>query len=409
MSSLTTLIVVFVIFGILVLLGVLEKRRNDRCVQSIPIRINVNGIRGKSTATRLITAILQEAGYKAIGKTTGTAARMIYWDREEEKEIKRRPLGVSITEQLRVIREAAALGADALVCECMAVRPDYQKVYQEQMLQSTMTVIVNVLEDHLDEMGPTTKEIAMAFAQTIPYNGLAVIPNEYTAFFQTIARERNTQVFEPDDVEISPDFVRSFDYLLFDHNCAVALAAARALGIPDEVAYRGMLKAHPDPGALQISQIGHQAVFVNGFAANEPASSLEIWDTVQQMDVPSKDPIVVLNCRPDRVDRTRQFVNDFLPRISNETLVVIGESTQACKKAYEKGQLPNVVEFRCFEGKDVQPIMDYLEGVMENRVIFGVGNIHGIGHEFIESLKEIGTENQLAVTAPAIAAVEGGR
>lgn len=387
MRSLSALMISLVIFTALLTLGFLEKRRNENSIRHIPIRVNVNGIRGKSTATRLITAILQEAGYKAIGKTTGTAARMIFWDTDEEKEVARRPLGVSLNEQIRVINEAASLGAEALVCECMAVRPEYQSVYQHQMLKSTLTVIVNVLKDHLDEMGPTTKEIAYAFAETIPYHGLAVIPDcEFTPYFISVAKKRRTKYFIINDAEISPEFVNSFDYKLFDHNCAVALAAARAMEIPDEIAFRGMLKAHPDPGALRIQHIRSNAVFVNGFAANEPSSSLEIWAYVQETDYPWQNPIVVMNCRPDRVDRTHQFIRDFFPRIPNLTLVIIGESTSDCKKAYEKGKFPNVVEFRCFEGKEIAPIMQYLEGIMEGRVIFGVGNIHGIGHEFIDAL-----------------------
>lgn len=166
----------------------------------------------------------------------------------------------------------------------------------------------------------------------------------------------------------------------------MALAAARALGISDEVALRGMRKAHPDPGALRIQKIRKDAVFVNAFAANEPSSSLDIWNLVTETDYPWKNPIVVMNCRPDRVDRTQQFIRDFFPLIPNLTLCVIGESTSDCKKAYERGDFPNVVEFRCFEGKDINPIMDYLESVMEGRVILGVGNIHGIGHAFMEAL-----------------------
>lgn len=389
MDSFSALVVSLVTFFILLGHGIWEKRRNAKNLRHIPIRINVNGIRGKSTATRLITAILQEAGYKTIGKTTGTSARMIYWDRDDEKEVKRRPFGVSLTEQVRVINEAATLGAEALVCECMAVRPEYQKVYQHQMLKSTITIITNVLEDHLDEMGPTTNEIAFAFAETIPYHGAVVIPDcSFTDFFRRVAEQRGTEVFVTDDSEISQDYLSLFDYRLFDHNCAVALEAARALGIPDEIAMRGMLKAHPDPGALRIQQIRKHAVFVNAFAANEPSSSLDIWNLVTQTDYPWSNPIVVMNCRPDRVDRTQQFITGFFPLIPNLTLVIIGESTSDCKKAYERGCFPNVVEFRCFEGKDLGPIMQYLEGVMEGRVILGVGNIHGIGHAFIEALVE---------------------
>ena len=40
--------------------------------------------------------------------------------------------------------------AEALVCECMAVNPEYQRNYQKQMIQANYGVIVNVLEDHMD-------------------------------------------------------------------------------------------------------------------------------------------------------------------------------------------------------------------------------------------------------------------
>ena len=124
------------LLAVLILLWVLEKRRNEAALSKLTVRVNVNGIRGKSTATRLITAILQEAGYRVVGKTTGTAARMFAWDCPEEEEIHRYPHGVSISEQLKVIRSAAKRGANALVCECMAVKPEYQRVYQQDIIKA---------------------------------------------------------------------------------------------------------------------------------------------------------------------------------------------------------------------------------------------------------------------------------
>lgn len=385
-------LILAILVGIfLFVLGNLEKRRNDRNIEQIPIRVNVNGIRGKSTATRLITSILNEAGYNTIGKTTGTAARMIYWDQEEEKPIKRKPRGVSLVEQVGVINEAANLGAQALVCECMAVKPEYQRVYQHMMLKSTVTVIVNVLEDHLDDMGPTTEQIAWAFAETIPYNGIAIVPDcEFTDYFIKIAKERNSEIHIIYDDIIPPEFLNRFEYKLFEHNCAVAVTFARAMGITDDVAVRGMLKAHPDPGALRMHEIRNDAVFVNGFAANEPSSSLDIWEVVKTTDYNWQNPIVVMNCRPDRVDRTQQFVRDFFPYIPNMTLLVIGERTGDCEKAWKMGAYPNCVEFKCIEGTNVDKVMEYLEPIMPGRVVFGVGNIHGIGGEFIAAL--LGTE-----------------
>lgn len=389
MDTWTALIVTLIVAFVLFFLGFFEKKINDKNTRNIQIRVNVNGIRGKSTATRLITAILVEAGYRTIGKTTGTAARMIYWYKSEEKEIVRKPHGVSLLEQISVIKEAAKKKADALVCECMAVKPEYQKTYQHDMLHGNLTVIVNVLEDHLDDMGPTTDQIAWAFADTIPYNGMTAIPDcEYTDFFIEVAKRRNTRYEIINDSEIPQEYLDKFDFVIFDHNCAVGLAAARLLNIPDEVALKGMLKVHPDPGALRIYNIRKGAVFVNGFAANEPASSLDILETVKNLGYDTSNPLVIMNCRPDRVDRTRLFIKEFFPEIPNMSLLVIGERTQEVEKAYKRGKFPNCVEFKCIEGKKMEPIKQYLEPNMEGRFIFGVGNIHGIGEEFLEYLLE---------------------
>ena len=64
----------------LFVLGVLENALHQRNVEKIPIRIHVNGTRGKSTTTRLIAGILRQAGYRVVAKTTGTAARLIFED-----------------------------------------------------------------------------------------------------------------------------------------------------------------------------------------------------------------------------------------------------------------------------------------------------------------------------------------
>lgn len=382
----SALIITSVVLALIIALGVLEKQRNERNLKQLDIRVNVNGIRGKSTATRLITAVLWEAGYHAIGKTTGTAARMMFWDSPEEKEVVRKPRGVNISEQIQVIDEAVKYGADALVCECMAVRPEYQRVYQHDIIKAQITVIVNVLEDHLDEMGPTTEQIAWAFANTIPYNGIAVVPDcEFTKLFRRVARERNSKIFVTNDSEISDEYLAQFNYRLFDHNCEVALTTARALGISDEVAFRGMLKAHPDPGALRFYHLMSEDgpfCLVNAFAANEPASSLDIWNIISEENPDlAGNPIILMNCRPDRVDRTQQFIHDFFPRIPNSILITVGENTREVGKAYKRGMFPNVVQYLDFDGANADTILNAIAPLFANRIIMCVGNIHGCGGE----------------------------
>ncbi|WP_374988817.1 poly-gamma-glutamate synthase PgsB [Priestia megaterium] len=371
--------------------GAWEQIKHQKNIDSIPVRININGIRGKSTVTRLITGIVTEAGYKTVGKTTGTSARMIYWFTDEEKPIVRRPEGPNIGEQRRVVKEAARLEAEALVSECMAVNPDYQITFQEKMIQANIGVIVNVLEDHMDVMGPTLDEVAEAFLATIPYKGhLITVDGPYLEYFKTVAAKRRTKVIVADNSRITDEFLRKFDYMVFPDNASLALAVAEALDIPEEIAFRGMLNAHPDPGAMRITKFGNPkapAFLVNGFAANDAASTLRIWERVGEIGYSVDSPIVIMNCRPDRVDRTEQFARDVLPYIKTDILVLIGETTSPIMDAYNEGKIP-VKEIWDLEGHSTEEIFNKLRPELHNRMIYGVGNIHGAAEPLIEVMKE---------------------
>ena len=333
---------------------------------------------------------MTEAGYKTVGKTTGTAARMIYWFQDDEDIIVRQPQGANIGEQLKVLQKAADLNAEALVCECMAVNPDYQKVFQFRMLEANIVVIVNVLEDHLDVMGPTLDQIAQAFGATIPYNGfLITIDCAYTNYFKQIAKERNTKVIIADNSKITDEYLAKFDYMIFPDNASLALAVGEALGIDEETCFKGMLNAHPDPGAMRITRIGDEnlnCTFVNGFAANDPQSTVNIWERVKELEYNTEDPIVIMNCREDRVDRTEIFVSDVFPKIQTHTLVAIGEVSEPITTAFNNGQFPNVKNYINLEYAEPDKIMETLNPLLKDRMVFGVGNIHGQGEAFIEKL-----------------------
>src|SRR5690625_791962 len=302
--------------GALFVLGVHEKRAHNRNLSHIPLRINVNGIRGKSTATRLITALLAHNGVRTIGKTTGTSARMILPD-HSEVPVKRRPQGPNIGEQRTVVAEAAQADVQTLVCECMAVNPDYQIVFQEEYLQAHIGVIVNVLEDHMDVMGPTLDDVADAFLATIPHNGVLVtVPGPYVSKFRREAHKRGSHVVIAPVDDVTEDMLRAFDYVIFPENIALAPAVADVLEIPRDHAFTALTKANPDPGATMIHpyQTGSaHGVFVNGFAVNDAQSTISMFERVALGANQDSPPMYIMNCRPDRVDRTTQFARDVFP------------------------------------------------------------------------------------------------
>ena len=262
--------VIGICLGVLLLLGIWERLSRDRARRVLPIRIHVNGTRGKSTVTRLIWGALHEAGIPAMAKTTGTAARLILPDGSEHPV--RRLAPPSIREQLWLLRRARRAGARAVVAECMAIQPELQGVSERDMVGATIGVITNVRLDHTDVMGQTLDEIAESLANTIPVGGTLVVGGSRSlAVFERRAARLGCRV-----VEAMPDEAVSHAGSRWEQaNCSVALAVTRELGIPDVVALEGMRKARPDPGAVReqhVSVGGRRVRVVDATAANDPES-----------------------------------------------------------------------------------------------------------------------------------------
>lgn len=385
------MILIIVCVLLILWLGIKEKRRHANRLNKIPIRININGIRGKSTITRMAYSILREDHYRVIGKTTGTDARMMYWFTQKEYDVIRKPQGANIGEQRDIIRKVVKQKANALVNECMAVNPDYQITFQKDLVKANIGVIVNVMEDHMDVLGPTLQDVAQAFTATIPYNGkLVVMKDEYTDFFAKEAKKRNSELIVVDKDEIPESYLRKFDYLVFPDNVAIVLGIAEAVGIDHETALQGMLNAPADPGAVRIKYFhanNTKNVFVNAFAANEPKSTKAILNKVESYNYPYNKKIIILNCRSDRIYRTQLFVEDFLEDVDYDVLICTGKSTQLVSNLMQK--MPEK-KYLNYEGQEFSEIEKGIMHESENALVFCVGNIHGPGGriaEFIEGIE----------------------
>jgi poly-gamma-glutamate synthase PgsB/CapB len=285
----------------LLALGVAERCARDRAHAAVPIRIHVNGTRGKSTVTRMIAGALREAGIRCVAKTTGTEPRVILPDGSERAVRRRAP--ASIREQLWVLREAQALNAAALVVECMAVEPELQAVSERHMIRSTIGVITNARLDHAEVMGSTVDAVAEALSATIPATGTVVIgPTGGADVLVRAAQASGTRVVRAGGSDRAGDGGPGRPWS--EDNLDVALAVTRALGIPDDTARRGMFAAAPDPGAISTSSIvlGTRRVdVVDAAAANDPES------LVRLLEPRTRDALFVFHHRLDRPMRLRQF------------------------------------------------------------------------------------------------------
>ncbi len=383
--------------------GAVERRRHRRRLTGIPLRISVNGSRGKSTVTRLLTGALTAGGWRSLGKTTGSAAQLIRgWDAVAE-DVRRRPEGPNIGEQRGLVRRAVADGVDALVTECMAVTPEYQRTFHRELLDANLLVITNALADHLEEMGPTVADVAEVLADSVPRDGVVVLaPGDHLATFERVAWQRGCTVVHADVEAVADDEVAGFDHLVLPEHVAQVLAVTRHLGIADDEALAGMRSAPPDPYATRLLDVGdpwQPALFVNAFPANDPTSTLAVWEHVRARGVRPDGLVVVMNCRDDRIARTRQFANEVLPRLPIATLVVTGRGTRSVLRAVDTGVLA-VDDVRDHTGDDADTVIEALRPLLADRVVLGVGNLHGGGAELVAGFDALAVAEHASSEAP---------
>ncbi len=375
--------------ALLVSLGLLESRTHKRNLAQIPIRIHVNGTRGKSSVTRLIAAGLRGGGIRTCAKTTGTLARMILPDGSEYPVF--RPTRANVIEQLRVVRAAVAQQAEALVVECMALQPALQALCERRIVRATHGVITNARADHLDVMGPSVRDVARALPGTVPVGGtLYVAEREHLAPFADAARDRRSRTVSIGDKEVArvtAEDLAGFSHIEHAENVALALQVCADLGVDRASALQAMWRAAPDPGVMTIHRVDdgpRSIIFVNGFAANDPDSTGHIWNMMVGRFGHVERRIALFNCRADRADRSAQLGEACVRWLPADQYVLVGAATEVfARKALAAG-LPKT---RLTSAGNAPP--DELIGLIaraagKSAMVMGMGNTAGVGMQLVD-------------------------
>ena len=321
---------------LLIALGLVERFLVGRAWKAVPIRIHVNGTRGKSTVTRLIWSALREAGIPALAKTTGAAPRLLLPD-GSERPLRRRGKP-NIREQLRTLVLARRVGARAVVLECMALAPDLQWVAEQSMTRATIGVITNARTDHTEVMGGTVAEIAACLANTIPQRSVLVVgDHQLAASYQRCAEARGSRIVVADlSLHPSSFILHPSSFILhpssFKENQAIALAVTRELGIADTIALAGMRRAPADPGEAVQGTVRCGAYLLpyrDVRKVNDPESFLlAMADFLGGIDPggtrPGR-PLIVYNHRSDRPQRLLNFAAKAFPSLHASQILVTGE------------------------------------------------------------------------------------
>jgi poly-gamma-glutamate synthase PgsB/CapB len=396
----TKLTLLVAMLAVLLLLGAVEGLRHRRNLKRIPIRIHVNGTRGKSSVVRLIAGGLRAGGIVTCAKTTGTEAAMILPDGSEYPIY--RPSHPNIIEQVRIVDTAIEAGAQALVVECMALQPLLQSLSEFRLVRSTHGVITNVRADHLDTMGPSEADVAAAFAGAIPVGGTVFTTTErHLEILARATAERGSELVavSADEVDaVSDDDLKRFSYLEHKSNVALALRVCAAFGVDREVALRGMAAARPDPGVLTVHEVeffGRRLFFANGLAANDPESTGQIWRTVLDLLPDVGRRIALFNCRVDRPERSRQLGEACVDWPPADTYILMGTGTYLFARAATRRGL-DVRKLVIAENREPSEVFEtVVERAGDSALVMGMGNIHGGGGEVARFFRNRGTLRDL--------------
>lgn len=393
LSVLLALIIAYLVIEYIIHLRVLRK---------VPVRVHVNGTRGKSSVARLIAAGLRGGGVRTCAKTTGTDARLI--DPEGNEAFVYRVGFTNIIEQVRVMRWAVKCNAKAIVIECMALQPLLQALCELRIVKSTHGVLTNARPDHLDVMGPSDRDVAMALAGTMTVKGdYYTTERVHLDFFEYAAKDRKSRIHSITDEEIdaiSNEEMRQFSYIEFKENVALALKVCQSLNLDRKKVLQGMWNAEPDPGALRVYPFHYkseQYFFANAFAANDPVSTHMLWKNLLEKYKNCPTRVLLVNCRADRQDRSFQLAEAIAEWETPEVLMVIGTGTEYFEHYYKKFASYETKQYTTIkncENQDAETIYNHLIDMNKKApyLLVGVGNIKGIGMEIINYCEKAGEE-----------------
>lgn len=356
----------------------LEGQRHEENLRNIPLRIHVNGTRGKSSVTRLIAAGLRAGGHQVVAKTTGTEAKIIFPDGHEEYIKRKGP--ANIRENIHIIKQAVECGANAIVIECMAIDPELQRFCEQRLVKSHIGVITNIREDHEDVMGKGLINVAHALSNTIPASGLLVTTLGAKKLLQDVCDKENIVATSGENV--NPNYFQGFAYPVIPDNVGIALQVCELAGVAANVAISGMQQSLPDAGNLQIAESvisNKKIIMIDALAANDPESTLWLW----QHCMPEQGRVVVLlNCRADRQYRTAQLCTA-LSHVHMGSYIVAGDGEFASSTLKKLGNEARKI-YCLSPNPDFQEVVDIIADWPEQEiVIFAAGNRKGFSKDFL--------------------------
>lgn len=365
--------------GGMLLYWIVETLRHQALLRRVPIRVHVNGIRGKSTIVRYIAGALGEGGIETIAKTTGSATRLIHPDGSEEPVP--RAGAPTIIEQIAILRQGVRPTTRAFVVECMALETEYQRISEDRMIRATDGIVANVRRDHVEQLGHDLPTIAASLASTAPRNApllTAEARADLRAVLAGAAETKGGRLIAVSGADVTEDEMAGFGPLAFPENVALALAVAERHGVAREVALRGMQAARMDPGASEVfhHRVGDRDLYwINLFGVNDVESATANLDRVARWAEGRGRVVLILNNRADRENRTLDFARMVAQENRADGVMLAGENLDTLEGAVREAGLADPSRLTPDQAANPEDLLR-AAGDGGSVVLIGLANIH---------------------------------
>ncbi len=377
----------FILLGCVLVLLIIELLIVRKLVRKIPIRIHVNGSRGKSTVTRYIAAGLRSGEKRTLGKITGIIPTIFLPDQRSEVINRRGP--ANVREQFKMIRLAITLACDAIVLECMSIASGLQQI-ETKILQPHITVLTNILEDHLEELGSSDYERTEAYCSSLPSNALVVTNDtEHIFEIERAASSRNSRVILAGKESLNV-VLPSLNPIALEH-ILLSLTVCKLVGVEEGTALQAILNEMQQEESLLYSLPKEDGTvkFVNGFAVNDVNSAKLFLETWNKRLGGVNNLVFIINTRADRPRRSVEFAR-WCASIENlHSVIITGTHIPfmrriLCRFGYKEN---NIYQWTTDDVLIIhENILNHVKGVRS--AVFGFGNIAGDGFVMLDALKQ---------------------
>ena len=269
-------------------------------VESVPHRVTVSGVRGKSTVVQWLNEALVDRGLETYAKETGN--HPISYHNLDADEIERE----GVTRLYENERELADYWpVDAVVAENQGIR-EYTTRLANELFDPQVVVLLNVRRDHQSTLGATLPDIARVFARTVPEDAHVVSGDRNDAINGYLRREFEAQGIDFTVAKPDPDgpFVDVFGA----RSALVVDEALRILGL-DPLSAETIESLVTDlHSEWSWNRLRGGGLVANGAMMNDIESTELLRQyLVERLDDPTVTPFVFT--RRDRAGRTAAFVH----------------------------------------------------------------------------------------------------